>query len=101
MESNVKNLLDDVNMMLGLMELVSKFKDTIKERYDVDILQVDPLERRVHIYAGIDYLAWALGADTKTEPFSVREFKEKKYFEYAGYTFFQLCDTKDGEIVYR
>lgn len=102
MESNVKNLYKDINMMLGLMELLRQFKETTLDRYDVCILSIDPDDKRVHIYAGIDYLAYALGEETSTEPFDTNDIKERKYFTYEGYTFFELSDNDpDGGVYYR
>lgn len=102
MESNVKNLYKDINTMLGLMELVRQFKETTMDRYDVSIISLDPDDKRVHIYAGIDYLAYALGEETSTEPFDVRDVKERKYFTYKGWTFYELSDNDpDGGIYYR
>ena len=95
----------DIDNVVAVLDMTSRIIDTAGKRLGVDFLSqsIDLADKRIHMYTGIDFLAYTLGVDTKTEPFGVNDIVERKSFEYGGYTFFQLSDTDpdDGSTYYR
>ena len=95
---DIKRARADAEHFIAMADMMKRVMQMTEESTSVKLIGegIDFVDKRVHMYTGIDYLAYVLGAETREEVFKVQDVKMKKLFEYAGWTFFELSEN-DGE----
>lgn len=91
-----------IDNLVGLADVMSRM---IKEMTKDDIKFCDGCvncdNKSIHVYEGIEYLGYILGADTWEETMHSYD-RSLKCFKYNGWKFFELNDTApDGTVYYR